>query len=302
MKASRLAALAGAFALALGLTACSAPSTTSDGTVKVSASFYPLVWLTQKIGGDAVSVSSVTPTNVEPHDFELAPADISALQEAKAIVYVAGFQPSLDDAISEISGPKILELSHNVDLKELDADHADHDGHDHGAYDPHFWLDPERMIKAAEEINASLAKIAPDHASTFATNLENLKQELTSVDTSFTTGLANCERRTLVTNHSAFGYLTERYNLTQVSISGIDPESEPSPAELAKVKQIIAETGTTTIFTESLVSPKTAEALAGEAGVTTAELNPLESQPEGGDYLAAMQANLEALRTGLSCK
>lgn len=330
-------ALAGAAALslALGLSACSALSsdsdsaakaTTSSGALKVSASFYPVQYLVQAVGGDHVSVTSVTPTNVEPHDFELSPKDVTALSETSLIAYVSGFQPSLDDAVSQVSGPTVLDLASDVALEHHDGVEEEHeeeataeasttastaeasssstDAHNSEAdeSDPHFWLDPVRMKDAAVAVEAALAKADPTHASDYEANLKTLEGTLGDLDASYKDGLAQCERKDVVTSHAAFGYLTERYGLTQTSISGVDPESEPSPADLAAVKKVIQSTGTTTIFTEELVSPKTAEAVASETGAKTAVLSPIESAPEKGDYATAMTGNLDELRTALDCK
>lgn len=158
------------------------------------------------------------------------------------------------------------------------------------------------MVQAANAIEAALEKADPDNASAYQSRLSELVNTLKGIDEDYSSGLATCERTTFVTSHAAFGYLADRYHLTQVSVSGIDPDSEPSPAELAAVKQVVEETGTTTIFTEELVSAETAQALAAETGATTAVLSPMESRPEAGDYAAGMNANLEALRTALACK
>ncbi|WP_243856485.1 metal ABC transporter substrate-binding protein [Actinomyces respiraculi] len=347
MNLSRLRrplAVTAAIALAGSLAACggaaSSGTSTDDGILDVSVSFYPIQYLVETIGGDAVNVTSVTPVNVEPHDFELSPADVAALEKADLVAYASGFQTSLDEALAQIDGPTVLDISNAVDLvhhegvehdhehegvehdhesEEAGHDHdheseeAGHDrdheseeaGHDHdhadGA-DPHFWLDPERMIAAANAIEATLEKADPDNAATYQAGLAELVTTLNGIDEDYTTGLGSCERTTFVTSHSAFGYLADRYGLTQVSVSGVDPEGEPSPAELAAVKEVVQATGTTTIFTEELVSPETAQALADETGATTAVLSPMESQPEAGDYAAGMSANLEALRTALACK
>ncbi|WP_425306101.1 metal ABC transporter substrate-binding protein [Actinomyces succiniciruminis] len=319
-RARRTLAALSAVALGLtglSLTACSADSTDDDAagdTLSVAASFYPIQYLAEAIGGDNVTVTSITPTNVEPHDYELAPKDVTALSSTDLVAYVPGFQPSLDDALAEVAGPTVVDLSEAVDLVPHDGvehdDEADDahestqadDGADAATTDPHFWLDPVRMQSAAQAIETALAQADPDHAADYQANLAELTEALGGLDGDFSTGLAQCERTTFVTAHAAFGYLAERYGLTQASVSGIDPESEPSPAELATVKQVVQETGTTTIFTEELVSPKTAEALAAETGATTAVLNPLESAPESGDYADAMSANLQALRTALACE
>ena len=330
-----------ALTLALGLASCSDSSDDSkggsSGKLKVAASFYPIQWLTQQIGGDHVDVSSVTPAGTEPHEFEIGTKQIAELNKTKALFYVKGFQPSLDDAVGSLSDVSAVDLTKNVNLVhhegllEHDHDHGDKDhgdkkdgeakkddgekghedgkehdhaeGHDHGdAADPHFWLDPARMKRAANAIAAELSKKDPGHADAYKKNNENLQKKLDGLDKSFQTGLATCERRSIVTTHTAFGYLADRYKLSQVGLSGIDPESEPSPATLAKVKKYVQENGTTTIFTEELVSGKPAETLAKETKTVTAVLSPLESKPEKGDYEAAMTGNLTALKKALACK
>ena len=328
---TRIVAAMSALTLALGLASCSDSSDDSkggsSGKLKVAASFYPIQWLTQQIGGDHVDVSSVTPAGTEPHEFEISTKQIAELNKTKALFYVKGFQPSLDDAVGSLSDVSAVDLTKNVNLVhhegllEHDHDHGDkkgdeekghedgkeHDhaeGHDHGddAADPHFWLDPARMKRAADAIAAELSKKDPGHADAYKKNNEALQKKLDGLDKSFQTGLATCERRSIVTTHTAFGYLADRYKLSQVGLSGIDPESEPSPATLAKVKKYVQENGTTTIFTEELVSGKPAETLAKETNTVTAVLSPLESKPEKGDYQAAMTDNLTALKKALACK
>ena len=325
-RARRHLAAALALALAGSLASCAALSPGSDssaaasgaaptpapsGALTVSTSFYPIQYLAQAIGGEHVAVTSVTPTNVEPHDFELSPKDVTALSASSLVLYVSGFQPSLDDALAQVSGPAVVDLAGSVDLVHHDGVEEEHEegateaAHDHGAaaaLDPHFWLDPVRMQAAAKAVEAALAQADPAHADDYAANLDTLNATLTDLNTSYSTGLGHCERTTFVTSHAAFGYLADRYSLTQASISGVDPESEPSPAELAEVKKVVESTGTTTIFTEELVSPETAQAVAAETGAQTRVLSPIESAPESGDYAGVMRTNLEELRTALSCQ
>lgn len=335
----RLAAATGVLALTFSAAACGSSTNSegsSSGKIKVATSFYPVNYLVQSVGGSHVEANSVTPANVEPHDFELSPKDVTKLSSAKMVVYVAGFQSSLDEAVKQVSGPTVVNLASSVRLEQRDDhdgddhdhdatasasasatetdhddhDHAtsastaesDHDDHDHGSTDPHFWLDPTRMADAAKQVHAALVKADPTHKADYDANLKTTLAKLTKLDTSYKQGLSQCTRKTFVTSHAAFGYLAERYGLTQVSVSGIDPDSEPSPADIAKVKQVVKQTGTTTIFTEELVSPKTAQAVAKETGAKTSVLSPIESAPEKGDYETAMTTNLTNLREALNCK
>ena len=323
-----LSAVAAA-ALGLSLTACSALSPDSssstdsrtaggaEGALPVAVSFYPIQYLTEAIGGDHVSVTSLTPADQEPHDYDLSGKEVtSTLEGASLVAYVEGFQPSLDKAVTQVNGPTVVDLSSKVDLKhhegvEDEDEHADESAdegahkeadHDADSLDPHFWLDPVRMKSAATAIEEALATADPDHAEDYKTNLETLTSTLDGLDSSYQGGFSQCERKTFITSHAAFGYLADRYGLTQTSISGIDPEQEPSAADIAAAKKAVEDTGSTTIFTEELVSPETAEAVASETGATTAVLSPIESAPEDADYAGAMSANLDALRTALACK
>ncbi|WP_315584189.1 metal ABC transporter substrate-binding protein [Actinomyces viscosus] len=347
----RIVALGATLVLAAGMSACSAlrgesssassAHTIAPGkTLTVSTSFYPIAYLAEAIGGPLVKVSTVTPSNVEPHDFELSGKETAELGKADLIAYVPGFQPSLDKAVKEVgSGPTVVDLSkpanlvHHEGVEEehehgdeaaggdasaaaseesseaahdehsADSEHSHAEGEEHGSdLDPHFWLDPQRMIAVAEAMEASFAKIDPANANDYKAGLDKLKTALTNLDTQYSTGLSTCQRTTFVTSHAAFGYMADRYKLTQASISGIDPETEPSPAELANIKSVVQSTGTTTIFTEELVSPTTAQAIAAETGAETNVLSPLESKPERGDYTDAMTTNLDRLKIALACQ
>ena len=154
----------------------------------------------------------------------------------------------------------------------------------------------------ATEVAHELAEVDPDNAETYESNAEELATELAALDEEFAAGLATCERDTIVVSHDAYGYLADKYDLEQVSIAGLDPDTEPSPARLAEIGKVVEAEGVTTVFSESLVNPKVAETLAAEHGIETAVLDPVENQSdENADYQQVMRNNLEALRTALDC-
>lgn len=323
-------------AAALALSSCAADSADPAGAggsgeaLTVQASFYPLQYVTERVGGDLVAVESLTPAGTEPHDLELSPAAVDGLRIADAVVYLSGFQPAVDDAVAQAAPEHALDAAHagveggeahsaeehaaadeahsaeahgpEGHAEEEHAEAAGGDGHDHGGEDPHFWLDPERLAAVATEVSHELAEIDPDNAAAYEANAEELTTELTALDEEFTEGLATCERNTIVVSHEAYGYLADKYGLEQVGIAGLDPETEPSPARLAEIGEVVEAEGVTTVFSESLVNPKVAETLAAEHGIETAVLDPVEAQgDENADYQQVMRGNLEALRTALDC-
>lgn len=191
---------------------------------------------------------------------------------------------------------------------EEEDEHAgdDEDEHAGEALDPHFWLDPTLMADAVDQVEAALVEIAPEHEDAFAANAERYRSQLGDLDEEFSTALAECERRTIVTSHAAFHYLAQRYDLEQLPIAGLSPEAEPGPGRIAELADLIEAEGVTTVFYETLVAPDVAETLAREAGVETAVLNPLEGLTSddvdaGRDYADVMRDNLAAIIESLDC-
>jgi zinc transport system substrate-binding protein len=254
------------------------------GKETVVAGFYPLAYAAEQVGGDAVEVTNLTPPGSEPHDLEVSPQDVAALREADLVLLLGhGFQPQLEDAAGD--GDNVLRLLDTPGLA-LRADD-----------DPHVWLDPVRYARIVTRIGEALGAPAAT---------ERLAERLRELDAEYGRGLAHCARHELVTSHKAFGYLADRYGLEQVAITGLSPEAEPDPGRLQDVVDLVRERGVTTIYFETLVSPRIAETVAAETGAETATLDPIEGLTEeevarGDDYLSLMRDNLAALRKGLGC-
>lgn len=315
------AAMALSVALALAvLSGCSLDSAAgerTDGKVNVIASFYPLKFITERIGGEHVIVHSLTRDGVEPHDLELTPRQTGELGEAGLVVYLKGLQPAVDEAVAQAAPRHVVEASalsplkkhgNGVDGTRLASPGTEQAGGqdaqrgpDSSLGDPHIWLDPTRLAKVAGGVEKELASVDPANADAFRANADALVDDLDALDQEFTTGLAHVRNRAFLTTHAAFGYLAERYRLHEYGISGIDPESEPSPARLAELHDIVHQQRLNTIFFETLVSTKTARTLARDLSVKTAVLDPIEGikDPDQDDYFSVMRRNLNNLRIAL---
>ncbi|HEY9411030.1 MAG TPA: metal ABC transporter substrate-binding protein [Jiangellaceae bacterium] len=306
--------LAAATGLTLAACGSDGAGASSDGPTVVT-SFYPLAFVAERVAGDHARIENLTQAGAEPHDLELAARQVGQIVDADLVVFLHGFQPSVDAAIEQNAEGSALDAGELVELipeGTEDEDHADepagdsHEGHDHGDLegDPHIWLDPANMVAITEAVAGRLAELDPDHADDFQANADALVADLEAVDAEYEAGLAQCERRVFITSHAAFGYLAHRYDLDQVGISGIDPDAEPSPERLAEVHDVVAHEGVTTIFYERLVSPKVAETLASDLGVEAAVLDPIEGLTDDTsdqDYLTLMRANLAALAQASGC-
>jgi zinc transport system substrate-binding protein len=294
-----LLATTAAAAAACLLTACGTDSKADagDGRSQVVAAFYPLQYVTAQVGGDRVKVTNLVKPGAEPHDLELQPSQVAGLRKADLVVYLRGFQPNVDKAVDQQAAKTAFDASAGQPLQDAPA------GAEHEGKDAHIWLDPIRFAAVADKIAERLATLDSAHAADIRDRAAKLRGQLEALDKEYSTGLAQCQRREIVTSHAAFGYLAARYKLTQIPITGLSPEEEPTAQHLTEVADQARKYKTTTIFFETLVSPKVAETLAKEVGAKAEVLDPIEGIEAGSsdDYVSVMRANLTRLRTALGC-
>ncbi|MGH3354953.1 MAG: metal ABC transporter substrate-binding protein [Nocardioidaceae bacterium] len=266
-------------------------SAAGNGGTTVVAAFYPLAYVAERVAGNHASVSNLTAPGAEPHDLELTPQQIAEVAEADLVLYEHGFQPAVDDAVGENDDGTVVDASEVALPASTD--------------DPHLWQDPTKLATVAEAMARALARADPDHAGAYRANADALVGDLRALDRDFHAGLDDCRRRTIVTSHAAFGHLAQRYDLEMIPITGISPHSEPSLARLAELEDVVADKDVTTVFYETLASPDMARTLAGEVGVRTAVLDPIEGlsgTTDDEDYFSLMRSNLAALRTANGCR
>lgn len=307
-----------ALAGVLTLAACSAGATDlpDEDTTTVAVAFYALEFAAQQAVGEDAEVVNLTQAGSDPHDTEVSPQLMATMGTSDLVVHLGGFQPSVDDSIGESGADNVLDVADVIPLRAIGDsehdhddhadhdDHDDHDGHDHGSGDPHFWTDPLLMADVTTAIAEMMAGIDPDNAEVYAANAREAEALYRDLDEQYATGLAQCERREFIPQHAAFGYMAERYDLVQISVAGLAPDEEPSPARIAEIQAEASAHGITTIFFEPGYPDAIAHSIADDLGLETATLDTVEGlTPEsaGEDYVGIMQANLEALRTANGC-
>jgi zinc transport system substrate-binding protein len=283
MKLKIILIMLGAAAVA----GCGGTSTqhTTAGAERIAAAFYPLAYAAEQVAPPGTEVDNLTPPGAEPHDLELTARDVEDVRSADLVLLLGhGFQPQLEAAAG--TGERVLRLLDTPGLRR------------HPNNDPHVWLDPVRYSLIVKRIAAALHR--PRAA-------DPLVAKLGALDRDYRRGLRTCARREIVTSHEAFAYLGERYGLRQVAITGLSPEAEPTPKRLASVVRIVRQTGATTVFFETLVSPRIADTVARETGAKTAVLDPIEgltsaARKHGASYFTVMRSNLAHLRAALGCR
>lgn len=260
-------------------------TTTGQPKGRITAAFYPLAFAAEQLTPPGTEVDNLTPPGAEPHDLELTARDVTRVRSADLVLLLGhGFQPQLEAAAG--NGPRVLKLLDTPGLRR------------HANNDPHVWLDPTRYALIVKRTATALHRPSAADA---------LVARLHALDRDYRQGLAHCARHEIVTSHEAFAYLGERYGLRQVAITGLSPEAEPTPKRLQQVIDTVRKTGATTVFFETLVSPRIAETVARETGAQAAVLDPIEgltaaAAKRGASYFSVMRANLAALRLALGCR
>jgi zinc transport system substrate-binding protein len=270
-----------------------------DGLPRVVTTLYPLQFVAQRIVGSHAHVQDLTRPGVEPHDLELNVRATAAVSDADVVVYERGFQASVDQGVEQNGPPHVVDVSTVVDLVPASSDGAGGEG-----VDPHFWMDPARMVRVAAAVRDEMVEVDPAHRAAYRRNFVHLRDDLESLDHAYRTGLADCAIHTIVVSHDAFGYLG-KYGLQVVSINGLSPEAEPSPAHIKALHDLIAAKGITTVFSETLASPEMADTLAHDLGIRAAVLDPIEgltTATRNQDYLSLMRHNLAAIKEANQCR
>ena len=260
-------------------------------TISVVTTLYPLEYFARRVGGERVSVVNLIPPGVEAHSFEPSPGDIRKLEGADMVMYMGpAFEPWFARAQEAMDGGPRLAIVFGV-----------------GVADPHLWLDPLKAMEMVSSISTSLSQIDGDGEQLYDANAEALLGELEALHQRYLDGLEGCRLNLFVTSHAAFGHLASRYGLEQLPISGLSPEAEPGPRDLASMSDSLREMGVKHILVEPVASTSFARTLAREVGADLLPLHPLESlTPDeanrGEDYFTIMDSNLESLRLALECE
>lgn len=300
---------AAGLACAVALAGCGVRMPPPDHRLSVVAGFYPLAFAAERVGGDRVAVTTLTPPGAEPHDVELTPQQVAQIADADLVLYIRGFQPAVDAAVDQEAGDRAIDVRQGIPALPADTG-VQIEGalpvreHDHDSADPHVWLDPHNMVTIAAAASERLSALDTGAGRTYRRNELRLARQLGALDRRWSAGTRTCDSRDLVVSHAAFGYLAARYGFTQVAISGLSPDAEPDPTTVAEMADFVRSSGTRTVYYETLVDPKIATTIANEAGVAVRVLDPIEGVPEGSDddYFSLMAANLRSVREGQPCR
>jgi len=289
---------------------------TTKEKLEVTTTFYPIAFFTKEIAGDTANITNLA-DGQDPHSFTPSPKDIVSIHESDLLIFNgAHLEPWVEDMEStfEENSIEYLELAQNINLNqnpenktkttnteiEQNKDKDQHT-HNHGDTDPHIWLDPVLAQKIVEEIKSELIKIDPDNSELFTKNANQLQEKLKELDQKYKNTLSNCTLEKAIISHDALGYISDRYEIQFLSISGISTQDEASAQTLAKLKQE-SENGIKYILSEEGAVQKFAETLSSETELEILSINTMGREKGDKTYFEISESNLENLKTAFECQ
>lgn len=260
----------------------------------ISVSTFPLYEVARTVAGDTFEVKPIIPLGSDAHAYSPSPADVAEISKSALFVYSgAGFESWVESIKSTLPvSKKIIDMSAHVELLKND---------------PHYWLSIDNMIAMTAAIEVELSKLSPKNKEFYRTNAREYIAKLQKLKNEYSTGLAECKSRTLVTNHDAFGYLAHTNKLKNISIIGLSSDEQPSAKTIAQIIALVKQEKIQTIFFEELIDDNVAQTIAKESGASAQSLQPLENISEvelltQETYLSIMRNNLKKMREAMECR
>ncbi|MBU4304284.1 MAG: zinc ABC transporter substrate-binding protein [Candidatus Omnitrophica bacterium] len=289
----------------------------AGGRVEVVTTLFPIYDFTKQVGKDKVNVSLLLPPGVEAHTFEPKPADIVRINKADIFIYTGRYMEPWVEGILKgvfnknfavIDASKGIELAGGEDDEDAaGAKEAEHHHH-HGGKDPHIWLDLGNAQMMVDTIAAALAQKDPGNRGFYLNNAKEYKVKLAGLDSRFKSTLSTVKHKTLIhAGHFTFGYFARRYGLGYVSpYEGFSPNAEPTPRAIARLIDMLRQSGMRYVYHEELLDPKVGRTISQETGAKLELLHGAHNVSKdelnrGVTFLEIMEENLKKLKTGLEC-
>jgi ABC-type Zn uptake system ZnuABC Zn-binding protein ZnuA len=284
--------LAAWLAIALLLGACTAGQPAANNGLRVVATTSFLADIAQHVAGDRLTVESLLPAGVDPHEYQLSPRDMTKVEDSQVlIVNGLGYETWLQNTLDNAGGKRELIVASDGLSPRPDPTGEFADG------DPHMWMDPKNVIHYVENIRDGLTLADPTGKEVYAANAGAYIAKLQELDQWIRNevGRIPAGRRLLVTNHEALGYYADAYGFTVVGtvVPGLSTDASPSARDLAGLVDTIRKTGAPAIFLDIAENQTLAQQIAGEAGIRVVTGLYLEtiSAPDGSapDYIGMLR-------------
>lgn len=284
--------------LGLLTSACGVEKTPAPprGKVPVVVSFEAMRELTEAIGGDKVSITTLVPPGTEPHEFDPKAEDILRIKQARVLVMNGmGMEKWGSRAVKAADNPDLIAVEAARHVKPIYLDEEEKEGPD-----PHTWLGPKEAKEEALEIRDALVRASPENRAVFERNYDRFASSVDGLTDLYQQKFDEAPRHSFVAGHAAFGYLCRDFGLEQKSVEDVFASGEPPAKKLISLIAYCRAHDVHTIFTEDLMDPALAGTLAKEAGASDVTINTMENREDDGTYIGHMKETLDKILKSLT--
>ena len=279
----------------------------NDRRINVVATTPMIGEFVSQVGGNNINLTVLMPSEADPHTYDPAPQDAGKIADADLVFYTGlKYEPAALIKLLENSAcdtEVLSEVGQNVYPIETDEEEEGHEGHDHGAYDPHFWFDPNRVAYAAEYIEGKLSEFDSNNASeyqvatdVFVNDLKDLSRQVSELISSVPS-----QNRKLITTHESLGYLEAKYGLEILStiIPSLTSANEIAPSDLVEVIDTIEDNNVKVIFIEAEAPSVYAETIVAETNIKPVTGLWVETLKENQSYADFLISNVKLITDSL---
>ena len=274
--------------------------------VTVLTSIKPIQMIATELTEGVTKPDVLLQNNASPHDYALRPSDVKKVAAADLVIwYGHDLESFLEKVVTDKGNTLTISEIPDLSLRKFGSEHAhDHDGHHHGTHDPHFWLGIETVQQVANAIAHKLAEIDPEHAATYAENLNKFEVQLKATDAEIKQQLTPVKDKGYFVFHDAYGYFEERYDLNQMGHFTVSPDRKPGAKTLIHIRKTLGTGDVACVFSEPQFTPAVIESVMRGSDVKTGILDPLGSEIDvkSGSYFEFLQGMSNSFSQCLSEK
>ena len=255
------------------LPACSSSEPETSARPNIVVTYSVLGSVVSELVGDRATVTVLIPDGQDPHDFQPSARDIETINNADIVISNGlDFEEGLEDVLASAidSGVSVYMIGENITVREPDETHAEEDGHDHGAGDPHLWLSPLSFTQALPSLTTAINK-----ATGLSIDETTALDQLTKLDNEITEVIDTIESCVMVSGHDEMGYFADHYGCTVIGaiIPSFSTTSEATAKQIADLKVLAASNNVKAVFTGLGTPAEVSEQLASELGIAAVSLS-----------------------------
>ncbi len=252
----------------------------------ILTSIKPIQMITHELTLGVTEPEVLLSANASPHDYALRPSDVKRIHNSSLVIWFGrGLEPFLEKVLNQRDNVLTISDIPQLSLREygVEGHDHDHDGHDHGQYDPHFWLGVEQVKQVAAAITQALVAMDSNNKGIYQTNLDNFLATLQQTDKEIAAQLASVKQQPYYVFHEAYDYFEQHYGMNNIGHFTVSPDRKPGAKTLINIRKALASSQAKCVFSEPQFQPAVIESVVRGSEASIGVLDPLGTEVPAGN-------------------